>query len=420
MLGVLAADDQRRSTGGGALAGLRVIEFGGFAAGPVIGKHLGNYGADVIRIESRLRVDGFRFSYPPFKDNIPGLERAGIFNFYNDGKRSVTLNLKDPRGQELARKLVGTADVVIENFTPGTLARLGLGYDVLAADNPRLILLSTCNQGQSGPHAHHRGFGSHLTSLSGFTHLLGYPDGPPSLLYGPYIDYIAVGFGTTAVLAALYRRRRSGTGCYIDVSQYEAGLQFMTPALLDFVVNGRIAERNGNRHAHAAPHGVFACRSDQREEWVALSVMDDAEWQRFVLAVGSPEWAVDSRMRTATGRLAGTSELESHVAGWARERTRDEVVRCLLANGLRVYPVNSMNDLFEDPRLAARGFWRTVEHPVMGPLRVESPPALLRATPPRQDRAAPLMGADTATVLAEILGLTTEQIDDLATTGALD
>jgi crotonobetainyl-CoA:carnitine CoA-transferase CaiB-like acyl-CoA transferase len=202
----LVAEEDKRASGQrrrAALSGVRVVELGGFAAGPVIGKHLGNYGADVIRIESRLRMDGFRFSYPPFKDNVPGPERAGIFNFYNDGKRSVTLNLKDPRGQELARSLIATADVVIENFTPGTLTRLGLDYATLAADNPRLVLLSTCNQGQSGPHAHHRGFGSHLTSLSGFTHLLGFPDGPPSLLYGPYIDYIAVGFGTAAVLAAL-------------------------------------------------------------------------------------------------------------------------------------------------------------------------------------------------------------------------
>ncbi len=403
-----------------ALAGVRVIEFGGFAAGPVIGKHLGNYGADVIRIESRLRMDGFRFSYPPFKDNIAGPERAGIFNFYNDGKRSITLNLKHPRGQELARNLVATSDVVIENFTPGTLQRLGLGYSTLSTDNPGLILLSTCNQGQSGPHAHHRGFGSHLTSLSGFTHLLGFPDGPPALLYGPYIDYIAVGFGTAAVLAALYRRRRTHVGCEIDLSQYEAGLQFMTPALLDFVVNGRVAERDGNRHPRAAPHGVFACRSDTREEWVALSVMDDAEWQRFGCAIGWPEWATDARLRTMTGRKANEDALEAHVAAWTAELARDDVVHRLRANDLRVYPVNSMADLFDDPQLAARGFWRTVEHPVMGPLRVESPPALLRSTPPVQDRAAPLMGADTTDVLREIMGLTHQEIDDLRTDGALD
>src|SRR5260370_37226599 len=145
------------------------------------------------------------------------------------------------------------------------MPRLGLGYSTLQQENPGLILLSTCSQGQFGPHAHHRGFGSHLTSLSGFTQVLGFPDGPPSLLYGPYIDYIAVGFGTAAVLSALYRPRRTGTGCEIDLSQYEAGLQFMTTALVDFVGNGRVAERNGNRHPPAAPHPGFSRRSEGGE-----------------------------------------------------------------------------------------------------------------------------------------------------------
>jgi benzylsuccinate CoA-transferase BbsF subunit len=167
----------------GALAGIRVVELGGFAAGPVVGQHLANYGAEVIRIESRTRLDGFRTHYPPYKDNIPGIERAGIFNFFNSGKRGVTLNLKTAQGVELARRLVAKADVVVENFTPGTMARLGLSYDVLAGDNPALVMLSTCNQGQTGPHAAHPGFGTHLTSLAGLTQLLGFPVQAPVLLY---------------------------------------------------------------------------------------------------------------------------------------------------------------------------------------------------------------------------------------------
>ncbi|HLY67537.1 MAG TPA: CoA transferase, partial [Chloroflexota bacterium] len=149
-----------------ACSGLRVVEFGGFAAGPVVGKHMANYGAEVIRVESRKALDGFRTHYPPYKDNIPGTERAGIFSYFNDTKRSVTLNLKTPRGLELARALTAKADVVVENFTPGTIARLGLGYEVLSAGNQGLVMLSTCNQGQTGPHAGHPGFGSHLTSLA--------------------------------------------------------------------------------------------------------------------------------------------------------------------------------------------------------------------------------------------------------------
>jgi crotonobetainyl-CoA:carnitine CoA-transferase CaiB-like acyl-CoA transferase len=401
-----------------ACHGLRVIEFGGFAAGPVVGKHMANYGAEVIRVESRKALDGFRTHYPPYKDNIPGPERAGIFSFFNDGKRSVTINLKTERGVELARQLVAKADVVVENFTPGTIGRLGLGYDVLSKANPGLVMLSTCNQGQFGPHAGHPGFGSHLTSLAGFTHLLGYPGETPPLLYGPYIDYIAVGFGTIAVLAALVRRRRTGQGAYIDVSQYETGVQFMAPALLDYLVNGRIPSRDGNRHPTAAPHGVFPCRGEER--WVALSVEDDAEWRRFAEALGSPGWTADPIFATQKGRKANEDRIEAHVSAWISQLERDQVVERLRAGRLRVYPVNSMADLFSDPQLCHRHTWRPLEHPVQGTVHAAAPPFTLMSTPPRLERPAPCLGGDNSYVLGEILGISTTEIDDLAGQGILD
>ena len=400
-----------------ALDGLRVIEFGGYAAGPVVGKYLGNYGAEVIRIESRTRLDGFRTHYPPFKDNVPGPDRAGIFNYFNDGKRSVTLNLKTKRGVELALALVERADVVVENFTPGAMARLGLSYDAVSQRNPRLVMLSTCNLGQFGPRATQPGFGSHLTSLSGFTQLQGEPDGTPVLLYGPYIDYIAVGYGVAAVLAALLRRSATGEGAYIDLSQYESGLQFMTPALLDFFVNGRVATRQGNRHASACPHGVFPCRGVER--WVALSVWDDVEWQRFVEAIGAPDWARDPAYATLLGRKALESQIEEQVAAWTRSRDRDEVVQLLCDHRLRAAAVNSMQDLFADQRLRARGAWQLVDHPVLGRVQVAAPPFLLCETPPRFERAAPLLGADTAAVLHDLLGLDEAEIDTLEQAGVL-
>ncbi|MDE3076314.1 MAG: CoA transferase [Chloroflexota bacterium] len=401
-----------------ACAGLRAVELGGYAAGPAIGKQLANFGAEVIRIESRSRPDGFRTNYPPFKDNLPGMERAGIFSFFNDGKRSVALNLKTARGQELARQLVATADVVIENFTPGTMSRLGLAYEALSAANPRLIMLSSCNQGQTGPHARHPGFGSHLTSLSGFTHLLGYPDETPVLLYGPYIDYIAVGYGLVAILAALLRRRRSGMGTYIDLSQYEAGLQFLAPALLDLFVNGRVPGRNGNRHPSAAPHGVFPCRGQDR--WCALSVHSDEEWARFVQALGSPAWGQEEAFRTVLGRKAQEDRLESLVAGWTRQREREEVVAQLQSRGLRAYPVNSMADLFADPQLRHRQTWRSVEHPVQGRIHAQAPPFSLTSTPARLEKPAPCLGADNNYVLGTILGLSPDEIDELGRQGVVE
>jgi benzylsuccinate CoA-transferase BbsF subunit len=298
------------------------------------------------------------------------------------------------------------------------MARLGLGYETLRADNPRQVMLSTCNQGQFGPHAHHAGFGTHLTSLSGFTHLLGYPDETPPLLYGPYIDFIAVGYGTIAVLAALRRRNRTGLGCHIDLSQYETGLQFMAPALLEYFANGRVPTRAGNRHPTWAPHGVFPCRG--RERWVALSVADDAEWQRFVAALDSPAWAQDQALATAAGRKAAEDQLEARIAAWTRPLERDEVVSRLRAHELRVYPVNSVADLFADPQLQARETWRPVEHPVLGRVQVEAPPFRLTGTPAQINRPAPLLGGDNAYVLGELLGCSEAEIAELARDGVLE
>ena len=400
-----------------ALAGTRVVELGGYAAGPVVGKYLANYGADVIRIESRQRLDGFRSHYPPFKDNVPGIERAGIFNYFNDGKRSITLNLKTERGLALARRLIDASDVVVENFTPGTMQRLGLGYPQLAQTNPCLVMLSTCNQGQTGPRARQPGFGSQLTSLSGFTHLLGEPERTPSLLYGPYIDYIAVGYGTIAVLAGLIQRRRTGRGTHIDLSQYEAGLQFLAPVMLDYFTNGRVASRQGNRHPSAAPHGVYPCRGEER--WCALSVWSDAEWRRFVDALGSPAWAHDARFATVLGRKQHEAELDACVAEWTCEREREEVVAILRQRGLRVAAVSSMADLFADPQLQLYA-WRAVRHPVLGEVHVQAPPFLLRQTPPEVRRPAPLLGQHTREVLTQVLGVGDDEFASLERDGVLD
>ena len=237
-----------------SLKGVKVVEFAAFAAGPAVGKHLADHGATVVHIESRVRPDGFRTHYPPYKDNIHGLNRSGLFALINNDKLDITLNLKKaPQATELAKKIVAWSDVVIENFSPGTMARLGLDYQNLKKVKPDLVMLSSSNLGQSGPHAHHAGFGSQLSSLAGFTHLTGYPDGSPQILYGPYIDYIAVAYGAVAILAALDYKRRTGRGNHIDAAQYETGLQYLAPILLDYKVNGTVAGRNANRDLHAVP-----------------------------------------------------------------------------------------------------------------------------------------------------------------------
>ncbi len=400
------------------LEGVRVVELGWAAAGPLVGKYLANAGAEVIHIESGTALDAFRSTYPPFKENRPGPDRAAMFAFYNDGKRGITLNLKHPRAVELALRLVATADVVIESFPAGTLARRGLAVEALRRARPNLIVLSSCNQGQSGPHAQHPGYGSQLTALAGFTHLLGEPDRTPVILYGPYIDYIAVGYGVIAVLAALARRRRTGEGCVIDLSQYEAGLQFMAPALLEHAANGTVPTRAGNRDRVAVPHGVYPCQGEDR--WAALSVWSDEEWSRLRDALGDPEWARDATLATADGRRAREGKLDERIAEWTRWRSREEVVDALRARGLRAASVETISELFDDAQLAHRGFWQRAPHPVLGEITVMAAPYVLSATPTRHERAGPTLGADNDYVYGEILGVPAEERAALAREGVFD
>lgn len=385
----------------GALAGLRVVEMGFAAAGPLVGKYLANFGAEVIRLESRLAADVFRTTYPPFKDGVVEPDHAGMFAFYNDGKRSATLNLKHPKGTALARALIDRADVFIESFTPGTVARLGLGADSLRADHRELIVLSSCNQGQTGPHAFHPGYGSQLSALAGFVQLLGEPDSTPVLLYGPYIDYVAVGYGAIAVLAALERRARTGLGCTIDLSQYEAGLQFLTPSILEFAANGRIPGRAGNADLVAAPHGVYRCAGADR--WVALSVWSDAEWRAFreITGIDGPA--------TEAARRGARAQLDERISAWTAGRERDDVVTALRAKGIRVAPVLSISELFRDPQLAHRGMWPAVTHPTIGEMHLMAPPFRLSGTPSLQERPGPTVGADNDHVFGEILGLSVDE-----------
>jgi benzylsuccinate CoA-transferase BbsF subunit len=385
----------------GALSGIRVVEVGFAAAGPLVGKYLANFGAEVIRLESRLAADVFRTTYPPFKDGIVKPDRAAMFAFYNDGKRSATLNLKHPTGVDLARALIRKADVFVESFTPGTVARLGLGAETLRADNPGLIVLSSCNQGQTGPHAFHPGYGSQLSALAGFVQLLGEPESTPVLLYGPYIDYLAVGYGAIAVLAALERRKRTGAGCTIDLSQYEAGLQFLTPTIIEFAANGRIPGRAGNADAVAAPHGVYRCAGADR--WVALSVWNDIEWAalREVTGIDGPP--------TAAERLAARAQLDERVGKWTATRDRDEVVRLVRRKGLRAAPVLAISELFTDAQLSHRGMWPVTRHPIIGDMHVMAPPFRLSATPSLQVRSGPTVGADNDHVFGEILGLSLDE-----------
>lgn len=382
-----------------ALEDVAVVEFGAYAAGPAVGKYLANFGARVVHVESYQRPDGFRLQYPPFKDGKVGINRSGCFSYFNDSKYGVTVDLKSDEGIAGALRLIAWADIVIENMRPGVMSRLGLGYDSLRRRKPELIMLSTSNMGQSGPHAGHPGFGSQLSSLSGFTELIGEQDGPPNLLYGPYIDLIAVAYGGAAVLAALDHRRRTGEGVHIDLSQYEAGLQFLSPALLEFSANGAVAHRQGNRDAVGVPHGCYPCRDGG---WVVISCWDDDEWERFCRAAS---WQNDARFANAASRREHESELNSLAAEWTRDQDARDVMHRLQRCGVHAAAVNTMRDLFSDPQLRARQIWQEMEHPEIGLQRHRMVSYQLSETPGRVRRAAPCLGQDNEEVRSKWLRL---------------
>ena len=401
-----------------ALDDIVVLEFAAFAAGPCVGKYMANHGAYVVKVESSGRPDGFRAHYPPFKDNIKGVNRSGVFAMNNDGVRSIGINLKAPAGMETARKLAATADVIIENFTPGTMQRLGLGYDSLSTENPGLVMLSTCNLGQTGPRANHPGFGSQLTSLSGFTHLIGEPNRNPVIAYGPYIDYIAVGFGYIAILAALEHRRRSGRGQYIDLSQYEGGVHSVAPAVLEYQLLGTVCNRQGNRHLTAAPHAVYPCA--EPDSWCAISVHDDAEWKRLSEAMGNPEWVRSGRFATQLGRKENERELDALLAHWTRTQDAARVMERLQEAGVHAAKVLNVAELFEDPQLRHRQFWGQVVQQEVGPHHIENPAFMLSRTPHTDACPAPLLSEHSDQVLQRLLGLGREAVDQLVAQGAVE
>ena len=398
-----------------ALHDVKVVEFGAYAAGPCISKYLANFGARVVHVESRQRPDGFRLQYPPFKDGKVGLNRSGCFAFFNDSKHGVTLDLKNDEGLKLAYRLAEWSDIVIENMRPGVMSRLGLGYEALCLHKPDLIMLSTSNMGQTGPHATHPGFGSQLSSLSGFTHLIGESDGPPYFLYGPYIDFVAVAFGGIAVLGALDHRRRTGEGANIDLSQYETGLQFIGSALLDYSANGAIANRDGNRDAMAAPHGCYPCKHD---EWCVISCWNDQEWECLCHAAEQSSWLSDARFAKLRQRKENERELDQLIGVWTQQHSAEHLMWRLQTRGVHAAKVNSVRDLFADPQIAFRNIWQKHEHPEMGNHAYRMVSYELSETPGSVRRAAPCLGADNEEVFIDWLGMSAREYEELGKRGA--
>ncbi len=399
------------------LEGIKVADFTWFIAGPLTTKSLSDFGAEVIKIEGRSRPDQHRKGSPFKKTAAEGLDRCGMFNRENTGKLSVALNLGVPRGRELAGRFVSWADVVVENFAGGAMARMGLGYDELKKIKPDLIMLSSSMQGQTGPHFSHPGLGHHLSGLSGITQITGWPDRDP-VNPGPYTDFIAPVLNAFAIVAALDYRRRTGKGQYIDMSQCEASLQFMAPILLDYTVNRRTVSRMGNRCEHAAPHAAYRCRGEDR--WCAIAVFSEEEWKSFCRVIGSPAWTGDPRFAALRARKENEEELDRRVEEWTISRTAEEVMSLMQAAGVPAGVLQTGEDLLErDPQLEHRRFFRSFEHPVTGRGRAWRTAFILSEAEP-EVRRAPLLGEHNDYAFRQILGMSGEEIAALVKEGVIE
>ena len=381
------------------LEGIRVVDFTWALTGPIASKHLSDLGAEVIKIETNVRLD---------------LQRTGSswgsFNQHNSGKLGITVNLKKPRGLELVKQLIARSDIVVENFAGGSLEKMGLGYEVCRELKPDIIMVSSCMQGQTGPFARHPGIGFRLTALSGFNHITGWPDREPGWL-GAYTDFIAPRFIILAVMAGLEYRERTGKGQYLDTSQFEGGIQFMAPLLLDYSVNKNEVNRMGNRCEYAAPHNAYRCTGEDR--WCAISVFTDEEWKSFCGVVG-PSLAEDSRFATLAARKENEEELDVIINRWTSVRSAEDVMNSLQAAGVAAGVLQTGEDLMEnDPQMKARGFFRTIEHPEVGHYRANSG-AHFNLSKYRYDlQRAPLLGEHNEYVFKEIVGISDEEYQAL-------
>lgn len=385
------------------LGGVRVADFSWVLAGPHCTQWLAALGADVIRVETHRRLDQFRRS-PPYADGITDPERAGSFHAINFGKRGITLDLTQTEGQSLARELIAVSDVVVENFAHGQMERFGLSVDTVRAIRPDVVMASSSGLGRTGPLREYVAYGNTIHAYAGLSALVGHPGGPPRGISTTYTDPLTGAAQCLAILAALNYREESGRGCTIDLSMAEATMTLLPEALLDYDMNGRVAEPAGNDDPQQAPHGVYRCKGVDR--WVAVAVASDEAWARFCDVIGQPEWRDEQRYATARARVVHRAELDRLVTAWTSCRTSLEVTEILQGAGIAAGPSNTVADLLDDPHLRERGFFVTPAHPLTGVRPLPGIPWHFTPGLKNPVLPAPLLGQHNGAVFIDLLGMT--------------
>ena len=426
----------------GPLHGYRVLDFGWVLAGAVPGMILADMGAEVIKVETRQRMDYMRLGRPIVGD-VPDPEQNPMFHNVNRGKRSVTLNTTRPEAVELARRLAAECDVVIENFSPGVTQRLGLDYETLSRDNPRLVMASITSNGQTGPLRDLRAYAPSIGAMSGLDSTMGYEpvaeeadgerdvpsdafrspaqservpsaglkQGRPLGLKHAYADLCGALHAVFAIVSALHERKSTGVGRYIDVSMLRATVATMGVGLLEYELTGQVLQTRGNYDPVMSPYGNYPCSGD--DEWVSIAVRTEEEWRGMVEAIGNPTWTAEPRFASRYARLNHRRGLDERLSQWTRERSAWETTELLQSHGVAAFPVLDAEGRLFNPHFRERGLYSDIEHPALGSEPIFNLMWQMTHTPPRIQRHAPLLGEHNREVFRGLLGLEEAELSRL-------
>jgi crotonobetainyl-CoA:carnitine CoA-transferase CaiB-like acyl-CoA transferase len=418
-------DSRPVGSGSGPLSGLRVLDLTTAWAGPFAARSLAHLGAQVIKIDAPSHTDSWRGAneggaarhYPDGQPGPRPWNRCLLFNTQGQGKLSLGLDLKRDGARDIMLRLAEVSDVLIANFTPGVLERLGIGYDKLSVRNPRIIVVEMPAFGPGGPDSAHQGMGKTMEPACGMTALMGYGDGQPVLTGPAYLDPIGGLSAVAATMVALQQRRATGRGCRAEVPQTEAGAHWIGEQILLEAETGRAWQPDANAVSYAAPHDAYPCQG--ADEWIAIAVATEAQWQALCNLMERPDLGTSPRYADLARRARHRDDLEPIIARWTRNFTKHELADTLQAAGVPSAPVNNGQDVAGDPVLSETGFIRELEHPEAG---CHAYPGLsfdLTRTPGGVVRAAPCFGEHNELVLRDILGLTGQQITRLQEAGAI-
>jgi crotonobetainyl-CoA:carnitine CoA-transferase CaiB-like acyl-CoA transferase len=402
----------------GPLAGIRVLELARILAGPWVGQLLADFGAEVIKIERPGTGDDTRGWGPPWLRDDEGCEtgESAYFLAANRGKRSVAIDLANPRGQQLVRDLAGCSDVLIENFRVGGLARYGLDWATLKKRYPGLVYCSITGFGQDGPRAHQVGYDAAIQAMGGLMSITGEPDGGPQKVGVAVADLMAGMYAANAIQAALIHRDKSGKGQSIDLSLLDTQVAWLANQAANYLIGGQVPGRQGTAHPNIVPYQVFACADGH----LMLAVGNDSQFERFARLAGHPEWAADERFRQNCNRVAHRQVLIGAIKPVMAGRTVSEWLELLATEGIPAAPINDLDAVFDDPQVRHRQMVQPIGHPWRAALPLVANPVRFSATPVEYRYAPPLLGADTRAVLSDCLGLDDEGIAALERDGVVE